>query len=145
MPWTFEGRLDLLAGSVIVDNKTSGKPPWGAPTIAEQMQPAAYDLLTRYSPESPIRGRDGVDTDFQFHVSHHTVNGKWRKAPVAGVYPVVVTQAARDGFLNIVAAAHERKTRVLQSGAAMPNYGWQCKGCGFRDACAFEFGREPPA
>jgi hypothetical protein len=128
---------DGVTKDVIIDNKTSGAAGgWGADDVAAAMQPIAYAV----GMEAAGRKVGG----FQFHIARYASGGRWLKTKVTQVLDAPLTDTMRAGWTRVVTNAFALRRTILKDGVALPSYGWQCKGCGFRDACSKEWGREPP-
>lgn len=130
---TRKGNRRLLA----IDNKTTGKAGgWRGSDVAASYQPVIYDMALRH---------EGVEPDaFEFHVAQYRSGGRWMKTKKTQRLMAPVDPAARRGMLKLLPVLKQRHDAIIQSGVAEPRYGWQCKGCGYRDKCAKEWGREPP-
>lgn len=136
-----DGRTTGLAAEherVLVDNKTSGAAGGWKPEsdVAAALQPVAYVMGL----EAAGQKVDG----FQFHIARHASGGRWLKTKATQILDAPVTDDMRTGWKKLVRRALRQREAILETGVAMPLYGWQCKGCGYRDACKKEWGREPP-
>jgi len=124
-------------GPCIVDVKTTGKSGgWKGSDVEASWDPVIYDLAMHAANEPP--------SGFEFHVSRHKNGANWMKQPKTQVFPVSVTQAMRDGLLKLLLRFKAKNDYILETGVTVPNYGWMCKGCGFRTLCRKDFGRNPP-
>jgi len=126
--------MDSLGGPVLVDNKTTGKSGgWSEADVAASLQPAAYSLGYEMA-------GNGLIPHFEFHIARWEL--KREKKTQVLVTPV--TPEERAGMKQMLFVAASKKDWILQSGIGLPNYGWQCRGCGYREHCQKEWRRKPP-
>jgi len=142
--WGFLGYVDVVrigdsgASVVGVDNKATGRSGgWKTEDAIRANDWLAYDLGLRAA---------GHDVEgFEYHVARYgSGSGKFLVTKQTQVIALKAHEEARNGFLKLLAERKARKDTILAAGIAPPRYDWHCKGCGYRAACAKEWGREPP-
>jgi len=128
---------DPPVGPCIIDVKTTGKSGgWKGSDVEATWDPVIYDVAMHAAGITP--------GGFEFHISRHKNGAHWMKEPKTQIFSVRVNPTMRAGLLKLLLRFKAKNDYIIETGITVPNYGWACKGCGFRRLCRKDFGREPP-